>query len=284
MSGTEIAIRKEGGLVLSNTKDLRDFATVLQAAKVLPQDVKNIEDAMVRIAFGYEVGLAPMQSIQNISNIRGKLSMWGDSMIALVQGSPVCEYVKEYFEGEDYTTDGFTAVCECKRRDRAEPTFSRWSVSDNKKAGLNGKGVHAQYPKRMLAMRARSFGLRDTFPDVLRGMLMAEEVNDYPETAFPQPAPTTVDAEVVEGGESPVPEEATPERKAPVYTEEQREMVREAFKVAGTSVVQRESILKSAKENLWPFDELVDKIGKSRQKMPEPETETEPETDARLDY
>ena len=35
-------------------------------------------------------------------------------------------------------------------------------------------------PKRMLAMRARGFGLRDKFADALRGMILAEEAMDIP--------------------------------------------------------------------------------------------------------
>jgi hypothetical protein len=37
-----------------------------------------------------------------------------------------------------------------------------------------------QYPKRMRQMRARAFALRDVFPDVLRGLPVAEEVMDMP--------------------------------------------------------------------------------------------------------
>jgi hypothetical protein len=33
----------------------------------------------------------------------------------------------------------------------------------------------------MLQMRARSFALRDAFPDVLRGLVATEEVEDYQE-------------------------------------------------------------------------------------------------------
>ena len=49
-------------------------------------------------------------------------------------------------------------------------------------AGLWGKqGPWKQYPKRMLQMRARGFAIRDAFPDALRGMYMAEEVQDITE-------------------------------------------------------------------------------------------------------
>jgi hypothetical protein len=39
----------------------------------------------------------------------------------------------------------------------------------------------ADYPDRMLSMRARGFAGRDAFPDLLRGIKTAEEVRDIPD-------------------------------------------------------------------------------------------------------
>ena len=41
--------------------------------------------------------------------------------------------------------------------------------------------------KRMMQMRARGFALRDAFPDVLKGLISAEEAADYPDEAKPRP-------------------------------------------------------------------------------------------------
>ena len=57
-----------------------------------------------------------------------------------------------------------------------------FTVGDAIRAGLWKKaGPWTMYPKRMLQMRARSFALRDAFPDVLRGLVATEEVEDYQE-------------------------------------------------------------------------------------------------------
>src|SRR5690606_41914131 len=54
-------------------------------------------------------------------------------------------------------------------------------MADAKTAGLVGKqGPWSQYPKRMRQMRARGFALRDMFADVLRGMPVAEDLQDMP--------------------------------------------------------------------------------------------------------
>ena len=60
------------------------------------------------------------------------------------------------------------------------PTTRTFSQEDAKRANLWGKaGPWTAYPKRMLQMRARSFALRDSFPDALKGVGISEEVRDY---------------------------------------------------------------------------------------------------------
>jgi hypothetical protein len=72
------------------------------------------------------------------------------------------------------------AVCEAKRRGYPAPTVVRFSVADAKKAGLWGKsGPWSQYSSRMLTLRARGFALRNAFADALRGLITAEEAQDY---------------------------------------------------------------------------------------------------------
>jgi hypothetical protein len=56
-------------------------------------------------------------------------------------------------------------------------------MADAKRARLAGKtGPWSQYPERMLALRARGFALRNAFADALRGLITAEEAQDYPQT------------------------------------------------------------------------------------------------------
>jgi hypothetical protein len=137
------------------------------------------QDIMVCIQWGMEMGLAPMQALQNIAVINGKPSVYGDAMMALVQASPVCEGVEESIEDEG--TPNPVAVCVARRKGRA-PVTVRFSVEDAKRAGLWGKqGPWQAYPKRMLQMRARGFALRDAYPDVLKGLISVEEAQDYPE-------------------------------------------------------------------------------------------------------
>jgi len=163
-------------------KEALAFAEMLSKSNMVPKDfIGNPGNILVAVQWGMELGLQPMQAMQNIAVINGRPSLWGDSVIALVKASPTCEYIIEEV-GDD------SATCRVKRRGEPEQERS-FSTADAKAAGLLGKqGPWSQYRKRMLQMRARSWALRDVFPDVLRGMPIAEEVMDTEKEINPAPA------------------------------------------------------------------------------------------------
>ena len=172
------------GLALASFDDAFRFATMVAKSEFAPKDFRGkAESCLLAIQHGSELGLSPMQALQSIAVVNGRPSVYGDTALAVCIGSPVCEYVRETVEGDG---DAMVAICEAKRRGYEKPTVVRFSVADAKKAGLWGKsGPWTNYSRRMLQMRARGFALRDTFPDILRGLITAEEAQDYP---TPEPA------------------------------------------------------------------------------------------------
>jgi hypothetical protein len=162
------------------------FSEMLAASTMIPKQFQGkAEDVLVCVQWGLEIGLAPLQALQNIAVINGKPSIYGDAAIALVQSSSVCEDVEEYFEGEGTTNP--IAVCVARRKGRKAVTV-KFGIEDAKRAGLWGKsGPWSAYPKRMMQMRARGFALRDAFPDVLRGLITSEEAQDFVESELPAP-------------------------------------------------------------------------------------------------
>jgi len=148
------------------------FANYLAESDMVPKNFQGKPgDCLIAMQWGMEVGLKPLQALQNIAVINGRPSLWGDAIIALVRNSPLCEYVTES------QTD---TVATCRTKRRGEPEEVRtFSMAEAAKAGLSGKsGPWTQYPKRMMQMRARAFAMRDVFPDVLKGLSVAEEAMD----------------------------------------------------------------------------------------------------------
>jgi len=152
------------------------YADVIAKSDIVPSEYKGKPgNVLVAIQMGLELGLPPLQALQNIAVINGRPCVWGDSLMAIARAHPACEYINETFDDKT-----MTATCRVKRR--GEPEQSRtFSRGEAEQAGLTGKGPWKQYEKRMLQMRARGFAIRDVFPDALRGIALAEEVRDYPE-------------------------------------------------------------------------------------------------------
>ena len=178
-SGGPLRAAPQFDLSPQNFDQALTFSKYLADSDLVPKDFKGKPgNCLIAMQWGAELGLKPLQSLQNLAVINGRPALWGDAVIALVLASPVCEYVNE-------DDDGATAYCRVKRKGGPEQVRS-FSMEDAQRAGLTGKqGPWTQYPKRMRQMRARAFALRDVFPDVLRGMPVAEELQDMAATGQP---------------------------------------------------------------------------------------------------
>lgn len=165
------------GFQITSIKDLERLCSLVIASGLAPSSFNSPAKVAVAIQSGAEIGLTPMQSLQSMYVTNGKVTLWGDAIPGLIRASGTCEYIKEWYEGDG---DKLTAICEGKRSDTGEVLTRSFSVEDAKQAMLWGKaGPWKSYSKRMLQMRARSWAARDLWADVLRGMQIKEEVDDY---------------------------------------------------------------------------------------------------------
>lgn len=177
---------RDGTLMPEGMDGIARLAAGAMAAGVIPS-AKTPQQAFILLAAGFEAGLGFTATCKNVMLVNNKPALWGDAALALVRRSELCGGVSEDSAG---TGDEYTARCtvirlyrDYSRASMGNPeTISRtFSVADAKKAGLWGKsGPWSSYPKRMLAMRARGFALRDSFPDLLMGLGIVEEEQDVP--------------------------------------------------------------------------------------------------------
>lgn len=209
------AVTTRNSLVPTTLSEAMQFSDVLSKSIMVPREYQGKPaNVLVAVQWGMELGLAPMQALQNIAVINGKPSIYGDALLAMVRADHRCRGVKEYLDGE-------TAVCLITRSHNSgevEEIERKFSVDDAKRAGLWGKqGPWKQYPQRMLQMRARSLAIRDGFPDVIKGLISVEEAQDMPapmKPVQPQPAPSgpTIAERAMAAIEPPIEAvEATPE-------------------------------------------------------------------------
>jgi len=169
------------GLVLKTLDDMWQFAAIAVKSNVMPKgDTK--EDIFIKLEYGAELGLAPMQSLQNIAVINGRPALWGDAVPGVVEASGKQEYGypskigQRNPDGSYPDTYGYKYTT--KRQGRAEYSYE-YTVKDAKQAKLWSKdGTWTFYPDRMLLNRARTFCVRDVYPDILKGIITIDEASD----------------------------------------------------------------------------------------------------------
>ncbi len=191
----DIAISDAGALDFHRFGQVVSFAEYCEKAQFLPAKTTK-EQAALAIVAGLKMGMDPFAAIQNIAVINGRPSVWGDAVGGLCAGSGLLEdeYEEEVGTGEEYKI-----VYHIKRKGRTHEIVREFGYKDAVKAGLWGKqGPWTQYPKRMMLNRARAFAYRDAFPDVLKGIRIAEEEQDAPiditDSVVVSPSPSVAEA------------------------------------------------------------------------------------------
>lgn len=181
------------------------FSEVISKSGLVPKDYQGKPaNCLVAIQWGMELGLAPLQALQNIAVINGKPSVYGDSLLAMVRADDRCMGVEE-------TQEGGVATCIVKRRlsdGSIEEVKRTFSMKQAQQAGLSNRPTWKAYPDRMLQHRARGNALRDAFPDVLRGIITSEEAQDIEEPKDVTPTQEAVAAPTIETLTQPKIEEA----------------------------------------------------------------------------
>lgn len=210
------------GIVISNFDELQRFSEAVSKSGLCPKGMESQASIFVAIQMGLEVGLSPMAALQNIAVVNGRPTIWGDAQLAVCRGTGEMESFSEWFEVGGVATnrnpseykDDTAAVCKVKRRGGSE-VESAFSVADAKRAGLWGKaGPWTQYPFRMLRNRARSFALRDTFGDALKGFRTTEDVKD--DEIERDVTPQAADSKLFKEPSQPLPLPPVAEAEKPV--------------------------------------------------------------------
>lgn len=119
------------------------------------------------ILYGRELGIGPLQSLQQVQVIKGKPSASPELMRALIQ-----QQGHTIFR-EDYSDTHVTLYG--KRADTGAEDRVTWTLDDANRAGLTGNSTWKKYPRAMLMARATSELARALFSDVISGLSYTPE-------------------------------------------------------------------------------------------------------------
>lgn len=197
---TALTKHEPRGLTPATVGEAEKMAVMLSKSLLVPEAFRGKPaDCFMAISYGLELGMTPVVALTSIAVIKGKPTLYAQSMVALVLRSGVCEYFRRV------SSDSHHATYETKRKGDPEATRQTFDEAMAKAAGLSG-GNWARYPQQMMEARAKAFLAKSVYPDILAGLMSAEEVQDLPTesshldayVAPPAAEDTAVDAEVVE--------------------------------------------------------------------------------------
>lgn len=146
----------------------------LAAGGFLPKGCSK-EEGFARIVAGAQMGLKPIQALNGIAMINGHPTLHSDSIPCVVMASGLVNGMKYVFTGE-----GDTLACTFYIKRKGVSEYQEWtySIEDAKKAGLLNNPTWKAHPKKMLFNRARTWCMRNTFPDVIGNIYSKDEIED----------------------------------------------------------------------------------------------------------
>ena len=185
----EVATKQSKGLVLreedkaklilvpTDLDDAKEKAEIMASSSLVPAAYKGkVNDVIIAVQYGQEVGLKPLQAVQSICVINGTPSIWGQGLMGLILASPVCEYmILDFNEAEN------KAYCRTQRAEHPEEQVFTFSWDDAIRAKLETKDTYKKFPQNMLRWRALSLAAKFLYADVTKGLVVGEEAQDYPE-------------------------------------------------------------------------------------------------------
>jgi hypothetical protein len=140
------------------------------------KDIKTQAEAVVKILAGRELGLAPIESMNNIFIVNGKTTVMAGVIASLIKKSGKYDYKIDTLTD----TDCILSFFELQEGKFVEIGKSTFTFKDAAKAGLVNKDVWKNYPRNMLFARALSNGSKWYCPNVFAGYTR-EEIENIPQ-------------------------------------------------------------------------------------------------------
>ena len=155
------------------------IAQTLAKSKVVPVALQGKhEDVFAILVMGAEIGIKPMQALNSINLIQGKPCISPQLMMAMVRGRLIGSIIdiKQNQEAKSVTVKAARSKEELDAGLYYEAT---WDMDRATRMGLSLKDNYQKQAKTMLTWRAVAEACRMQFPDVIMGLYVPEEFQDF---------------------------------------------------------------------------------------------------------
>jgi hypothetical protein len=173
------ALRRQVGVQFQGMDDLLRFCEGICKTDFVPQYYRGKPFAcLAAVQYGAEVGLPPMQAINSLYPMNGKIALPSQTEMSLVWPSGLLESYE--YGWRDDPKLGRTAWVKMKRRGCPTVFEREFSYQDAKVAGYLSKATYKEHLDAMLVTKAITRCVSLVFPDVVRGIVSEAEASDWP--------------------------------------------------------------------------------------------------------
>jgi hypothetical protein len=187
----------EGGFAFENADQLWAVAQKIAKSKLRPKNLDTPEDCFLVMAYGQMYGFHPMEALQSLFVVHGRVAADGQTMAGLIQSHPLCKSYRVWAEGEGDERAGCVQSWR-KGRDAANDVV-RFSIKDARQAGLypgSKDSVWFKYTDDLLIWKAVARDKRRNWADAHRKLDVLEDIQEVREVRNvtpPRAAPTGPD-------------------------------------------------------------------------------------------
>lgn len=177
----QIVLARPVAIPLATYADHKDFAYEAAQSKMLGG--MSGHDALLVLARGREIGLAPAAALTSVHVIKGRPTLSARAKYAAcLSRRDICVYFVEI-----ECTDEL-CVYETHRRGDPKPQRESFSISDAQRAGLASNENYRRFPKAMLRARCMAALADRVYADILLGLATTEEM-EFEESRESREAP-----------------------------------------------------------------------------------------------
>lgn len=175
-------------------------AKVFSQSKLVPEIYRGqLADCIIAIQMAKRLDIDPFTFMQNTAIVKGKPSMEGKLVIALVNArGGFAHGLRFKYTG---TGDSRSVICWTTTRE-GEILEEKMSIADAKSWGWTSNSIWQKMPDQMLAYRSATFFARKYCPEITLGMPTKDELEDIEFSTRVSPTPV-VHTQKISGPETP---------------------------------------------------------------------------------
>lgn len=160
--------------VFSNFPTKEEWATMsliaqtLQQGGVMPKGIDTVPKMVVVLQAGREIGLAPIEALNSLYFVNGKIAMYGEAVpMQIMRAGHEIEWGK---------CDKNEATVTITRGDNGNSMTQTFTMIEAKERGYTSNPIYSKYPENMLKWRVLGMVSKFIAPDALRGIGIKEDM------------------------------------------------------------------------------------------------------------